>query len=223
MNDTINEGTLAPRWFEVRNDGEEDIPPRSPCEIVKTVKIGGRLIYTVQRVSQNGWRERVLINGPTSISIGEYGAACRGPVVAVAYDTSSSPPQIDEEWGPVDGSEFVAQDQAGAIVVHSDTSQGVVLLWRDASSGSDTLFVFGTTTAEMAPNLTADMIVSAGAPSYRKVADEAGLDEAHQTIELDNRLGLFVSEGSPVLAVRMQEAGSESYVWVAVANGCPGE
>lgn len=184
--DITSAGSLSTEWLEVRNTGDYPLPPYSACEIVRSKRKDGRLLYSVQRVTQDGWREAVLITGPTQLEPGDYGVAARGPVLYCAVDPSAEAPQVDEEWGPEDGQTWLVQGTTGAKVTLEQTESGYVHMWRDAAAGG------------CEPANEVQWLVLFGAPTGGDVTitwtDPAGLGDIEVTVPFDATSGTIQTE-----------------------------
>lgn len=223
--DITSAGSLSTEWLEVRNAGDYPLPPYSACEIVRSKRKDGRILYSVQRVTQDGWREAVLITGPTQLEPGDYGVAARGPVLYCAVDPSGDPPQVDEEWGPADGKTWLVQGTTGGKVTLEQTESGYVHVWRDAAGAESinpTIILYGSLRSELAPNTIAEMNVTMGAPSYDKAIEFVSEDGDGKYVELSNLLGMFAGTSSPIVSVMVTDSsGVRSFI--PIANGCPPE
>jgi hypothetical protein len=121
--------TAAP--LEVLNDGDQTIPPYSPCEITQAYDKNDRIVLKAKRVTRLGWRPRVAISLGAEIRPGKLGAVTLGAVVAAAFHSADGTPKQGEAWGPVADSFELRKHVAGGRVLKDAENGRCVLLRYD--------------------------------------------------------------------------------------------
>jgi len=117
------------QYLECKNVGTADLVAYSAAEITGAVEVSERIILTVQRPTDFGWRPNMVTIGPAKISAGERGACLDEQHCFGAYDKGGAVPAKGETWGPIEDEGELHQHVPGGLVLR-DGADGRVLIRR---------------------------------------------------------------------------------------------
>jgi len=117
------------QYLECKNVGTADLVAYSAAEITGAVEVSERIILTVQRPTDFGWRPNMVTVGPAKISAGERGACLDEQYCFGAYDKGGAVPAKGETWGPIEDEGELQQHVPGGLVLR-DGADGRVLIRR---------------------------------------------------------------------------------------------
>ena len=103
------------RWWPVRNNSGEEIPPFAVMRISGEETVGGRTRFIVAKPDSTFRRKGYLINSPFAIGIGKSGSGTRDTTYALC--SSSASPVRDQWWGAKDGEWKLFQHRPGFLVL----------------------------------------------------------------------------------------------------------
>jgi len=169
------------RWWPVRNNSGEEIPPFAVMRISGEETVGGRTRFIVAKPDSTFRRKGYLVNGPFAIGIGKAGSGTRDTTYALC--SSSASPVRDQWWGAKDGEWKLFQHRPGFLVLgnYQGTGDGqraivepfeVTELWGTldgafAQGSSATMSIFfrdGATWTDSSMNVTVyDRLLKTGA------------------------------------------------------------
>lgn len=167
------------RWLECRNDAAEEVPAFGLVRVTGALSSGA---LTVAKPDTND--QFVLVNGPFSIAVGDFGVCTNDFPWYALYATGDGTPAAGQEWG-ASANEWVLRDARTGFRITGGPTAGRVQVTRQdqttAGGGGGTVVVTDTTTSVTADTIKfppgSFTVVNEGAGDARVDPDFGGTAE----------------------------------------------